>query len=68
MHGGELQSAAVAGNSSVLVWLQLAADTMAVLGMAGQHCVTGCHVVRPCSQKMLLLPDVYSFLMVSREF
>ena len=38
----ELQSVAVAGNSSVLVQLWLVAGHMAVLGMASQPCVTGC--------------------------
>jgi hypothetical protein len=38
----ELQSAAVAGNGSVLARLWLAAGPMAVPGMAGQRCVVGC--------------------------
>ena len=67
MHGEELQSAAVAGNSLVLVWLRLAAGAMTVVGMVHQRHVAGYHVAWPCGQTMLLLPDVYTFLMVSRE-
>ena len=53
MHGGELQSAAVDGNGSVLVWLRLVAGTMAVLGMVGQHFVAGCLAAWLCGQTML---------------
>ena len=67
MHGRELQSPAVAGNGSVLVWLRLAACPTAVLILASQWHVTRCQAAQPFSQMMLLLPDVYSFLMVSRE-
>ena len=42
LHSGELQSTAVAGNGLLLVQLRLVAGPMAVLGMAGQCCVTGC--------------------------
>ena len=53
LHSGELQSAAVAGNSSVLVRLRLAAGHMAVPGMAGQRCVGGCRAVWPYGQTIL---------------
>ena len=43
----ECRNAAVAGNISVLVWLRLAAGTMAVVGMTSQLCVTGCCMVWP---------------------
>jgi hypothetical protein len=36
VHGRELQSAASTGNSTVPVWLRLAAGTMDVMGIAGQ--------------------------------
>ena len=54
MCGRELQSVAVAGNGSVLVWLWLVASPMAVLGIASQRSVTllRCGAVWPCGQTM----------------